>query len=89
MLNQTLNNLVISEIFFSKETFEYYLEKNKSKYDYSYLDTIINFCNENEIDPEDVKDFISHSLKLKITNEAINNRMLRTNKKPINLNSIF
>ena len=89
MLKQTLLNLINSEIFYSKETFEYYVEKNKSNFDNSYLDTMVNFCEQYEIDGEDIKDFISHSLKLKITNEAINNRMLRNIKRPINLNSIF
>lgn len=89
MLKETLKSLVESDNYFSKESFELTIEKNRYKFDDSYLYTIIDFCENNEIDFEDIKNFISPSLKLKLTNEAINNRQLKSMKKTKDLNTFF
>jgi len=43
----------------------------------SYMDAVVLYCEENEIDPGTVKSLISKSLKEKIKLEATNKRMLK------------
>ena len=43
----------------------------------SYMDAILDFCKENELDPGTVGSLISKSLKEKIKAEAINLKLLK------------
>ena len=43
----------------------------------SYMDAILEFCKENEIDPGTVGNLISKSLKEKIKAEAVNLKLLK------------
>ena len=43
----------------------------------SYMDAILEFCKENELDPGTVGNLISKSLKEKIKAEAVNLKLLK------------
>ena len=46
----------------------------------SYMDAILEFCKDNELDPSTVGNLISKSLKEKIKAEALNANMLKIKK---------
>ena len=46
----------------------------------SYLDAVVLFCDENEIDPSTTKPLISKSLKEKIKMEAIDKKLIKETK---------
>jgi hypothetical protein len=46
----------------------------------SYLDAVVLFCDENEIDPSTTKPLISKSLKEKIKIEAIDKKLIKETK---------
>lgn len=89
MSDELLASLVKSNRFLSKETFELSIEKSKHLHDGSYIDTILAFAEENEIEEEEMKEYISPSLLLKITSEANKKRLLKERINQTDFNFIF
>lgn len=93
-MNQAIyEELIKSNNFISEEKFERIIETNRHNYDGSYIDAIIHYYEENDIDLEDVKLLLTDSLLLKIKNEAIEKNLLKestlTRKTYLNLEQIF
>jgi len=63
--------LTIEENFLTKSKFTKLIEATVVETRLSYMDTILHLCEENNIDPEDVKKFISPIIKDKLEAEAM------------------
>lgn len=87
--NDFLNSLVQSNRFLSKETFELSIEKSKHLHDDSYIDTILAFAEDNQIEEEEMKEYISTSLLLKLTSEANKKRLLKERINQTDFNLLF
>lgn len=57
--------------FHSDHEFSLYIETRVVTKDLSYMDAIINYCEEAEVEIESIKSLINKSLKEKLHNEAI------------------
>lgn len=62
---------LMSEKFISKDKFSEEIEKHVKKYRLSYIDAIIEYCEDKEIELESVGKLISKPLKEKVKQEAI------------------
>tara|TARA_B100000287_G_C20256929_1_gene632395 strand:+ start:400 stop:621 length:222 start_codon:yes stop_codon:yes gene_type:complete len=51
-------------------TFANQVEQNVSKYDGSYIDTVIGLCEEHEIEPEFAAKYLTKPIKEKIESEG-------------------
>ncbi len=93
MNEKIYEELIQSDAFISEENFERIIETTRNVYEGSYIDAIIHYCEENDIDLEDIKLFLTNSLLLKIQNEAIENNLLKNSasarKSYLNLEQIF
>lgn len=82
-------DFIEDDTFHTEKSFELYIEKNKHKYDNSYIDTVIAYCEELEMDVEDITEHLSTSLELKIKAEAHHNRQLKEKIRYVDFNKIF
>ena len=93
MNEKIYEELIQSDAFISEENFERIIETTRNVYEGSYIYAIIHYCEENDIDLEDIKLFLTNSLLLKIQNEAIENNLLKNSasarKSYLNLEQIF
>jgi hypothetical protein len=62
---------MIEDQFLTKSKFTKLIEKTVIETKMSYMDTILHLCEKNEIEPEDVKKFISPIIKDKLEAEAM------------------
>ena len=76
-------------VFFTKESFELWVEKQKQFYGDSYLDTLLGFMEKFSVDEEDIKELLSPNLILKLKNEAIENKSIKNNIKRTDFNQVF
>jgi len=79
----------MTDEFFTKEALELWIEKNKRDHADNYLDTLIVFMEENNMDEEDIKDLLSTTLVLKLKDEAIKNRSIRNSIKRTDFDQVF
>jgi hypothetical protein len=63
--------LTIEENFLTKSKFTKLIEATVVETKLSYMDTILYLCEKNNIEPEDVKKFISPIIKDKVEAEAM------------------
>ena len=63
--------MTIEENFLTKSKFTRLIEATVIETRLSYMDTILYLCEENNIEPEDVKKFISPIIKDKLEAEAM------------------
>lgn len=64
------DSLIITKRFRSPNEFSLYIEELVAKDNISYMDAVIQYCNEIDIDVESVVNLINKSLKDKIQYEA-------------------
>ncbi len=64
--------MFLTEVLFHKKIEDIVWEKS-----ISYLDAVVWYCKENEIDPEDIAKLITTNLKGKIQNDAMNEGLLK------------
>ena len=57
-------------LMMTKNKFTKLIEEQIKGTDMSYIDAIINFCEDNNLDPEDIKKYISDPLRNKLESEA-------------------
>lgn len=57
--------------FLTKVEFSKQVEKNVLELGMSYMEAILHICDENSIDPEDVKKFVSRPIQEKLEGEAM------------------
>ena len=62
---------MIEQKFLTKSKFSVLIENAVIKKKMSYMDAVLDVCDKNNIDPEDVKKFISTPIKDKIEAEAM------------------
>jgi len=62
----------IEENFLTKSKFTKLIEKTVSELKLSYMESVLHLCDKNDIEPEDVKKFISPIIRDKIEAEAMN-----------------
>jgi tryptophanyl-tRNA synthetase len=58
--------------FLSKKRFSKMVEDNVRKMSMSYMDSVVYLCEENTIEIDDVKKYLSSSIKDRIESEAMN-----------------
>ena len=79
----------MSDEFFDKTSFELWVEQNKETYNTSYIDTVVSFMERYGLDEVDTKELISPNLVLKLKNEAILTRVLKSESPRTNFSEIF
>ena len=82
MLDQTneetlTDALIITKRFRSPNEFSLYIEEKVLQESISYMDAVIGYCNDIDIDVESVTKLINQSLKDKIQNEAEDQNYMR------------
>ena len=63
---------MIEDKFLTKSKFTKLIEKTVGELGIPYMEAVLEVCNKNDIEPEDVKKFISPIIKGKIEAEAMN-----------------
>ena len=63
---------MIEDNFLTKSKFTKLIESTVSELKISYMDAVLHLCDKNDIEPEDVKKFISPIIRDKIEAEAMN-----------------
>ena len=63
--------MTIEDNFLTKSKFTKLIEATVTETKLSYMDTILYLCEKNDIEPEDVKKFISPIIKDKLEAEAM------------------
>lgn len=61
----------MSDKFLTKSEFSKLVEKNVLEKKMSYMDSVLAVCEDHDIDPEDVRKFISIPIQEKIEGEAM------------------
>ena len=67
---QLTDALVITKRFRSPTEFSLYIDEQVSIYKITYMDAVINYCNEKEIDIDSIGSLINQKLREKIQMEA-------------------
>jgi|TARA_B100001093_G_scaffold508986_2_gene572186 hypothetical protein len=63
---------MIEDNFLTKAKFTKLIESTVSELKIPYMDAVLHLCDKNDIEPEDVKKFISPIIRDKIEAEAMN-----------------
>ena len=71
------DSIVITKRFRSPTEFSLYIEDKVVTEKIGYMDAIINYCNDKDIDIENVGSLINQSLKDKIQLEAEDNNLMK------------
>jgi hypothetical protein len=61
----------------------------KSNPNLTYVDACLIYAEENDVDIEKMPKFISASLKAKLHNESMENKLIKTGSKPASLNEFI
>jgi hypothetical protein len=81
---QITDQFIISKKFTSANEFSLYIEGKVTEKKLSYMEAIITYCEEADIDVESIKSLVNKSLKEKIQSEAEElNYFKRTAKLPL------
>lgn len=67
---QLTDALVITKRFRSPTEFSLYIDEIVSKYKMTYMDAVISYCNEKDIDIDSIGSLINQKLREKIQMEA-------------------
>ena len=68
---------VITKRFRSSNEFSIYIDEQVVKYKITYMEAIINYCNEMDIDVESIGNLVNSKLKEKIQMEAEQANMMK------------
>lgn len=74
---QLTDSIVITKRFRSPAEFSLYIEDKVIKDKIGYMDAIINYCNEMDIDIENIGPLVNQSLKDKLQIEAEENNLMK------------
>jgi len=66
----------MSEDFLSKSKFSKMIEESVVQKKLSYMDAILDICDKNDIEPEDVRKFVSPIIRDKLEAEAMSLNLL-------------
>ena len=67
---QLTDTLLITKRFRSPTEFSLYIDEQVSTFKITYMDAVINYCNEKEIDIDSIGSLINQKLREKIQMEA-------------------
>ena len=68
--------MIVEDQFLTKSKFTKLVERTVSELGINYMDAILHLCEKNNIDPEDVKKFVSQIIRSKVEAEAMNQNFL-------------
>ena len=71
------DSLIITKKFRSPNEFSLYIEERVAREQIGYMDAIIQYCDEVDIDVESVPKLLNKSLKDKVQHEAEENNFLK------------
>jgi len=71
------DSLIITKRFRSPNEFCIYIDEMKVKYNISYMDAVINYCNEKDIDIDSIGPLINQKLREKIQIEAEQENLIK------------
>jgi hypothetical protein len=71
------DSLIITKKFRSPNEFSLYIEERVAREQIGYMDAIIQYCDEVDIDVESVPKLLNKSLKDKVQDEAEENNFLK------------
>lgn len=71
------DSFIITKQFKNSTEFSLFIEEEVSRKNISYMDCVLDYCKDNDIDPESLKSLINQSLKDKIRVEAENLNMIK------------
>ena len=74
---QLTDALVITKRFRSPTEFSLYIDEQVSTFKITYMDAVINYCNEKEIDIDSIGSLINQKLREKIQMEAEQANMIK------------
>lgn len=74
---QLTDALIITKRFRSPNEFSIYIDEMRLKHDISYMDAVINYCNEKDIDIDSIGPLINQKLREKIQIEAEQENMIK------------
>lgn len=74
---QLTDTLVITKRFRSPNEFSIYIDEMVSKLNINYMDAVINYCNEKDIEIDSIGPLINQKLREKIQMEAENANMIK------------
>ena len=77
MTEQLTDALIITKRFRSPNEFSIYIDEMRLKHDLSYMDAVINYCNEKDIDINSIGPLINQKLREKIQIEAEQENMIK------------
>ena len=77
MTEQLTVALIITKRFRSPNEFSIYIDEVRLKHDLSYMDAVINYCNEKDIDIDSIGPLINQKLREKIQIEAEQENMIK------------
>ena len=77
MIDDINDSMVMTKRFRSPTEFSLYIDEQVSKYKITYMDAVINYCNEKEIDIDSIGSLINQKLREKIQMEAEQANMIK------------
>ena len=77
MTEQLTDALIITKRFRSPNEFSIYIDEVRLKHDLSYMDAVINYFNEKDIDIDSIGPLINQKLREKIQIEAEQENMIK------------
>lgn len=69
----------LDNLMLTKNSFNRMIEDKVVSKKMPYMDAIVDFCEQNNIEPEDITKFISPQIRNKLEQEAKRNRTLKDN----------
>lgn len=81
VLKTFTDSFIITKKFRSSNEFSLHIEEKVAKEKISYMDAIIAYCNDVDIDVESVANLVNQSLKEKIQIEAEENNFMKKRSK--------
>lgn len=76
-IKELTDALVITKRFRSPNEFSAYIDENVNKIRISYMEAVINYCNEMDIDIESIGPLINQKLREKIQMEAESSNLMK------------
>ena len=77
-MNQEVNDsFLITKRFRSPTEFSLYIEERVARERIGYMDAIIDYCNTNEVEIDNIGSLVTKSLKEKVQLEAVENNMMK------------
>ena len=71
------DSFLITKRFRSPTEFSLYIEERVARERIGYMDAIIDYCNTNEVEIDNIGSLVTKSLKEKVQLEAVENNMMK------------